>query len=69
MACKEKERLSKEYKAALSAFSAAVQEFHAKIGIAPQGEYQRLRDAAEEARSKKEKARISLEQHLASHGC
>jgi hypothetical protein len=65
----EKTRLLTEYKAATSAFSEAVKELHGKIGTSPKEEYQRLERIANEARVKSEQARLTLEQHIASHHC
>jgi hypothetical protein len=67
--CEEKTRLLTEYKAATSAFSEAVKELHGKIGTSPKEEYQRLERIANEARVKSEQARLTLEQHSASHHC
>ena len=69
MSCEEKGRLLREYQAATTAFSDAVQEQRRKIGTAPRDEYQRLERISHEAMVKSEQIRLALEQHIASHRC
>jgi len=69
MSCEEKTRLLREYESAAARFSSAVTELNARTPISSAAEYQRMKEAAEEARLKSEHARLALEKHTASHGC
>jgi hypothetical protein len=68
-ACKEKSRLTREYKAATEAFSQSVAVLQEKMGVSPKGEYERLQRVSEEWRVHSEQARLPLERHIAAHGC
>jgi hypothetical protein len=68
-ACKEKSRLTQEYKTATETFSQSVAELHEKMGVSPKEEYERIQRASEEWRVHSEQARLALEQHIAAHGC
>jgi hypothetical protein len=69
VSCEEKARLTMEYDAATSKFSAAVSELHLRMGTSPKDEYDRLERASNEARVRSEQARLGLEQHIAAHRC
>jgi hypothetical protein len=67
--CEEKARLTEEYDAATSRFSEAVTDLRRSMGTSPKEEYDRLTGVSMQARMNSEQARLSLEQHIASHGC
>jgi hypothetical protein len=67
--CEEKARLTVEYDAATSKFSATVSELRMRMGTLPKDEYNRLERASNEARVRSEQARLALEQHIAAHRC
>ena len=69
MPCEEKARLTMEYDAATSKFSAAVSELRLKMGSSQREEYDRLERASNEARVRSEQTRLALEQHIAAHRC
>ena len=67
MNCDEKTRLAKAFEAGTGKFSEAVTELPHKIGVSSKQEYERLERATNEDRLKSERARLALEQHIASH--
>ena len=67
--CREKPRLMAEYENSTAKFLEAVQELQRKMGTSPKEMYERLDRAANEARLKSERARLSLEEHIAVHHC
>ena len=69
MSCEEKARMAREYEVATSAFSESVKELHRKIGTSLKDEYTRLTQISNEARAQSEQARLTLEKHIATHGC
>ena len=69
LGCDERARLLNEYNSATMAFSASVAELVQKAGTTLQGEYNRLKNAADQARIAAEQARLNLEKHIAEHGC
>jgi hypothetical protein len=69
MACDEKVSLMKTYESATARFSEAVTELHRKMGTVSKSEYERLSQAADEARLKSEAARLAVERHVAEHRC
>lgn len=69
MNCEEKVRLATEYEISTAKFSEAVTELRKKMGTSAREEYQQLDRAANEARVRSEQARLTLEQHIASHRC
>jgi hypothetical protein len=69
MRCEEKARLTQEYEAATAKFAEAVGQLQRNLGTSTRPEYERLQRVSNEARVKSEQARLSLEQHLAAHGC
>lgn len=69
MICDEKEKLLAAYQSATQAFADSVAQLHAKIGTSLLSEYQALQGVSEEARLASERARLALEQHIASHRC
>lgn len=69
MNCDEKQRLLKAYETAATRFSEAVTDWHQKVGVSAQDDYQELRRIAEQARLDSERARGELEAHAKSHGC
>jgi hypothetical protein len=69
MSCEEKTRLAQEYETAAAKFAEAVRELQRKIGTSTRREYERLQRASDAARVKSEQARLSFEQHMASHDC
>jgi hypothetical protein len=69
MTCEEKSRLVAEYETATKRFSAAVTELQRKMGTSPKAEYQQLTRDSDDARVKSERARLALEQHIATHRC
>ena len=69
LGCDERARLLNEYNSATMAFSASVAELVQKPGTTLEGEYKRLKNAADQARIATEQARLNLEKHIAEHGC
>ena len=69
MACEVKDGLLADYYRASLAFSDAVAALQRKTGTSPKVEYETLRQAADDARMKSERARLALEEHAAMHGC
>jgi hypothetical protein len=69
MGCEEKTRLAQEYETATAKFAAAVRKLQRNIGTSTRPQYERLQRASDEARVKSEQARLSLEQHMATHDC
>jgi len=69
VACQDKDRLLNEYQATTEDFSRAVTKLHAARGTSSLDEYERLRQATEEARLKSEQARLALESHATAHRC
>jgi hypothetical protein len=67
--CAEKDLLLREYDAAASDFSRAVQVLRTRLGVLSKGEYEKLREFSEQSRLRSEKARLALEAHIADHGC
>jgi hypothetical protein len=69
VSCEDKNRLAREYEVATVAFSEAAKELDRKIGTSPKEEYMSLERISTEARMKSEQTRLTLEQHIAAHGC
>jgi hypothetical protein len=69
VACAEKKRLAEKYEAATAHFAEAVSHLQRNIGTSTRAEYERLQRLANEARVISEQARLSLEQHTATHDC
>jgi hypothetical protein len=65
----EKERLVSEYETTTSGFAASLTELQRRMGVCSKEEYERLHREVDEARVKSEQARLTLEQHVAAHGC
>jgi len=69
MACEEKTRLVADYETATKKFSGTVTELQDRMGTCLKAEYERLTRASDDARVKSERARLTLEQHIAAHSC
>jgi hypothetical protein len=69
MNCDEKQRLLTEYQRESARFSEAVDTLNRMMPISSKEDYDRLKRAADEARIGSERARLTLEQHTAVHGC
>ena len=69
MICEDKQRLVTEYRTATKKFADSVADLQRKMGTSPKAEYERLSRTADDARVKSEQARLSVEQHIAAHGC
>ncbi len=67
--CSIKERLLAEYDRATEKYFQALHELRANMATSPKAVYDRLLLASEDARSVSEQARVSLERHVAKHGC
>ena len=67
--CDKRARLLNEYKSATLALSASVVELIQKAGTTPMGEYNLLKNAADQMRVAAEQARLNLDKHVAEHGC
>jgi molybdate-binding protein len=68
-ACSTKVRLMHEYNAALSEYSRTVSFLYQRMGTLPKRDYQEISDFTEVARLRSEGTRLTLEQHIAEHGC
>ena len=69
MSCEEKAQLRQVYRAAVFKFAEAFRQLQGSIGTATTAEFARLQRISDEARVESEEARLSLEQHIATHGC
>jgi hypothetical protein len=69
MKCSEKARLGWEFDSAAQAYADAVKLLTANIGTTPKERYAEMAQAATEARSKCETARLFLEDHCIKHKC
>jgi len=67
--CDERTRLLNDYSSATLALSASVDELIQKTGTALKAEYNRLKNATDQARIGAEQARLNLERHVAEHRC
>jgi hypothetical protein len=67
--CEERQRLRDAYERAAQEHLAAVNEVLGGRGRVPQEQYERVRAAADEAKSKRDLARLVLLQHKREHGC
>lgn len=67
--CEQKKELLNAYCKAAQRYSIAVEALVAARSRAPRKDYERMRRMSERAREKVEEARISLEGHVAEHGC
>ena len=67
--CAEKDRLLLEYRQAADQYAAAVAELSRRIGISSLDDYQKLHQAAEEARIRSNEAHDRLARHVTEHGC
>jgi len=67
--CEEKDRLRALYNAAAECYATAVNQVNLSRGKTTQGEYNRVRALADEARSARDAAHLALEQHKQEHGC
>jgi hypothetical protein len=69
MTCSEKVRLTRDYDAATTKFSEAVNQLQLRLGTSTRAEYESLQRISVESRAKSEEARLSLERHMADHNC
>lgn len=69
IACEEKARLMRQYIAATSDYSRAVQELKSRTGVMKKAEYNKLYRYVENAREAALAVRAALDQHTAEHGC
>ncbi len=67
--CEEKNRLAALYEQATTKCSRTIAELRETMGTCTKEEYQRVEHRTNEARLKSEQARLSLEQHIATHRC
>lgn len=67
--CEERQRLRDAYERAAQEHLVAVNEVLGVRGRVPQEQYERVRAAADEAKSKRDIARLVLLQHTQEHGC
>jgi len=67
--CEEKTRLLLEYQRTTEVYSTAVGDVAKNIGVVSKSEYERLHQAAEEARHESFAARERLDRHVAEHHC
>ena len=67
--CSEKTRCLVEWQDAMNAYSEAVAELSRRIGVVRRPEYERLSQAAEDARKIALKAKTDLDAHTRQHGC
>jgi hypothetical protein len=67
--CEKKRILLSEYDRATQTYVSAVNELRSRMSTSPKAVYDRLYQAAEEARSKSELARKSLLRHTREHNC
>ena len=69
MRCEEQNRLLKLYRAAVSEYSATVNDLAVTRGKITLQEYNRLLAVSEKARTGSEEGRLALEGHTQEHGC
>jgi len=67
--CEQKRKLLAEYDSATQTYVSAVNESQDKMSTSPKAEYERMYQAAEDARSKSESARKALFKHTREHNC
>lgn len=67
--CEEKTRLSSELERCATEYSGALRNLSAQMAVVPKDVYDKFRLRADALRLKSEGARISLERHIAEHGC
>jgi hypothetical protein len=67
--CEEKERLRALYNAAAECYATAVNQVNLSRGNTTQTEYNHARALVDEARSTRDAAHLTLEQHKREHGC
>ena len=67
--CDEKERLRAAYQRALYEHTIAVNESLRARGRVSEEEHERFRTLATEAKSRRDVARLALQQHKREHGC
>ena len=68
-ACDEKRRLLDAYRSATAEFSNQLTTLNARMGVSSRDEYESLRRTVDSARVKSEQPRLTLEDHVAHHGC
>ena len=69
MRCKERDRLIALYKAAVSHYSAIVDDLNLASGKTSKQEYDRLLALSERDRASAEAALLALGDHTRKHGC
>jgi hypothetical protein len=69
MDCPKKQTLLADYQSATVRYAAAVDRLHTQRATSTREEYEALRRATEEERMRSERARLTLEEHVAAHGC
>jgi hypothetical protein len=67
--CDEKVRLVLERNQATQDYSDAVTNLNAKTGISAHQEYQQLKRIVDDRRSVMNRACVTLDKHVAEHGC
>jgi hypothetical protein len=67
--CSTKTILLDEWQSAAEIYSKAVAELSRQIGILAKADYERLTEAAENARKRSLEAQANLEAHVDDHGC
>lgn len=67
--CEKKAALMGKYQKTTRHYSDAVSELKRRIGTSSKDEFQKLKDATEEARKSSFQAMRDLENHIADHTC
>jgi hypothetical protein len=67
--CPTKSKLLTAWQDAAAGYSKTVAELSRKVGVLSKPEYERLKKAAEIARSASMQAQADLEAHVQDHGC
>jgi hypothetical protein len=67
--CKEKAGLLDYYVKTTETLLDSITVMSARVGKSDKAEYKRLREAAEDYRTKSELARVALDSHVAAHKC
>jgi hypothetical protein len=68
-ACDEKERLLRRYEFASSDYHRSILVLTQRRGVLPKKEYEDIKNFIEATKAELERARQSLDRHIAEHGC
>ena len=69
MPCADKSHLQDEWANATNVYAKLVKALTSRMGGLPKDQYERQRNAVEEARIVSEKLRHTLDLHVLTHGC